>query len=110
MPDNGLHVPTWGGRAAAAALDWVRRSYGPGGPLAGTTPEDRRRGHPCVICHQRISYGIKGKADSLTVEHVKKRKTHPQLTWDRGNWRPAHASCNYADHGGTTLDIGLTSA
>lgn len=110
MTDTGLHVPDWSGRRAAAALEWVRQHYGPRGPLAGPSPDDQRRGHPCVICHQRINYSVRGKGDSLTVEHVKKRQHYPQLTWDRSNWRPAHASCNYADHGGTTLDIGLTSA
>lgn len=109
MPDpSGLHVPAWGGRRAAAALEWVRQAYGPGGHLAGPTADDRRRGHPCVLCTQRINYGIKGKADSLTVEHVQKRSTHPHLTWDRGNWRPAHATCNYAGNTGQPTDIGLT--
>ncbi|PZE23866.1 hypothetical protein DEI86_13565 [Curtobacterium sp. MCBD17_028] len=108
--DNGITVPAWSGRRAQQALEWVRQSYGPRGPLAGSTAEARMHGAPCVICGMRIDYSSRGKADSLTVEHVKPRRHYPHLTWDRSNHRPAHASCNYAGNSDRpNQSLGLTS-
>ena len=28
--------------------------------------------------------------DDYTVDHMLERSTHPHLTWDETNWRPAH--------------------
>jgi hypothetical protein len=103
--DNGLHIPAWNGRRAQQALQWVRHNYGPGGSLA----TDKAHGDPCCICHQPINYSARGTDDALTVQHVKSRRDYPQLTWDQRNWKPAHASCNYAAGTGPVQGIGLTS-
>lgn len=97
MQDNGIHVPPWEGRRAQDALEQVRQRHAP-------------RHTPCVICRQAINYKRKGKADSLSVQHLRSRRDFPHLTWEPSNWAPAHKSCNSsAGAGGSSTDIGLTS-
>lgn len=97
MQHNGITIAPWEGRRAQQALEQVRRQHAP-------------RRTPCVLCGQRIDYTRKGKADSLTVQHIKSRRDFPNLTWEPSNWAPAHKTCNLAaGAGGNTTDIGLTS-
>lgn len=50
---------------------------------------------PCWLCGQRIDYSAPfNHPDSIEPDHVKPRKTHPHLTLDRNNLRPAHCRCN----------------
>lgn len=110
---SGIDVPAWAGRRRAAALEDVRRWYGPHGRLAGVGNE--QTGHPCVLCDQPINYSFRGTDDALSVEHVKSRKHFPELTWEPSNWRPAHLQCNKAagagDSSGSTKAplLGITS-
>jgi hypothetical protein len=55
----------WGGRAAARATRWVLI----------------RDAGICWICHH---------PGADTLDHIKPRSTHPELTWDPNNWRAAH--------------------
>lgn len=60
---------SWGGRAATEAKAWCQVNYG----------------WTCWLCGHLIE-----DPDDYTVDHVLERKTHPELAWDRSNWRPAH--------------------
>lgn len=42
-------------------------------------------GWTCWLCGQQIE-----NANEYSVDHVIPRSIAPELTWDRGNWRPAH--------------------
>lgn len=90
----------WGGRAASDALARVKA-------------EGRRRDTPCCICGGRIDYDLRYPSPwSCSVQHVVSRKLRPDLTWDPGNWRPAHLDCNKRAGDGTTTDpydLGITS-
>lgn len=80
--DDGSSIPDWSGRRAADALERVR-SLG------------RRRRTPCHICGQKIDYSLPARHPlGCTVQHKKSRKHFPNLTWDPGNWAPAHKECN----------------
>ena len=41
-------------------------------------------GFTCWLCGHQID------PDDYTVDHVLERSTHPHLTFDPSNWRPAH--------------------
>ena len=41
-------------------------------------------GYTCWLCGHEIA------PDDYTVDHVLERSTHPHLTFDPSNWRPAH--------------------
>lgn len=60
-------VKPWGGRDAQRARRYVLQ----------------RDNGICWICHHP-------GADSL--DHIKQRKTHPELTWDPTNWAAAHGA------------------
>ena len=93
-----MHVPTWGGRRAQAALRRVKA-------------DGERDASPCVICAQPINYKLAyPHPQSCSVQHVQSRSLRPDLTWDPKNWGPAHLDCNKADGDGTaSLDLGATS-
>lgn len=93
MADSGVHIPPWAGRRRADALVWVKAN-------------GRRKGLPCCICKQGIDYSLAyPHPQSCSVQHVKSRQAYPMLTWDRGNWAPAHLDCNKA--AGTSADTGM---
>ena len=86
-------VRPWSGRAAVEALDWVRRV-------------GRAHSLPCCLCGEPIDYDLRAPDGmSCSVEHVKPRKTHPELTWDRRNWAPAHLVCNQGGGGRLVADL-----
>lgn len=75
-------IPEWAGRRAQEALDLVRR-------------HGRANNLPCVICNHPIDYELRNPhKQACTVQHLKARASHPQLTWVPSNWAPAHADCN----------------
>lgn len=77
-------VPEWGGDRAQAALRRVRA-------------DGARHNKPCCLCDQPIDYTLRYPHPmSCTVQHVKARSLHPELTWDPTNWSPCHARCNSA--------------
>lgn len=45
----------------------------------------------------------------MSVQHVKPRSTHPHLTWDPTNWKPAHLRCNQGQGTKTIDELGMTS-
>lgn len=52
---------------------------------------------PCWLCDQPIDYTAPpNHPDSVEADHVLPRKTHPELSLDPGNIKPAHSSCNRA--------------
>lgn len=57
--------PNWGGRRAQRAVAWVLH----------------RDFYVCWIC---------GHEGADTLDHIKSRKTHPELTWEPTNWKAAH--------------------
>lgn len=85
--------PEWAGSRAQKALDQVRR-------------HGQAEDIPCVICNLPIDYTLRHpNKQACTVQHLKPRATHPHLTWDPGNWAPAHADCNSSQ--GTTIATGI---
>ncbi|MFF2344234.1 HNH endonuclease [Pseudarthrobacter sp. NPDC058119] len=70
--------------------------------MSRTTPAMKREAAryrmyepPCWLCQQPIDYSLKSDdPDSLSVDHVKPRSTHPHLVDDPENMRPAHLRCN----------------
>lgn len=93
MTDSGVFIPPWAGRRRAEALTWVKAN-------------GRQKDLPCEICKHGIDYSLEyPHKQSCSVQHVKSRNAYPHLTWDRGNWAPAHLDCNIA--AGTSSDTGL---
>lgn len=92
-------IPAWGGRRAAKALERVRAT-------------GRRHNLPCVICDGPIDYALRWPHTmSCSVQHIRPRSSHPELTWTPSNWAPAHLTCNSAAGDGTAdpYDLGPTS-
>lgn len=88
----------WSGRRATEALRWVKA-------------RGRLDGAPCCICDQPIDWTLTHPdPESCSVQHLKSRRFHPELTWDRSNWAPAHLRCNKSAGDGSRdhLDLGLT--
>lgn len=87
----------WSGARAQKALDQVRR-HGEANQL------------PCCICDQPIDYSLRRPhKQACTVQHIKSRVSHPHLTWDPGNWAPAHADCNYSQGKEIATGLGVVS-
>ena len=63
-----MDVPPWSGRRAQDAAEWCKANLG----------------WTCWLCGHPIEPG------DYSVDHVLPRMTHPELTWERANWRPAH--------------------
>lgn len=94
---EGMHVPEWSGRRRAEALALVKA-------------EGSRINTPCCICKQSIEYSLEyPHPQSCSVQHLKSRKLHPHLTWDRTNWAPAHLDCNKSAGFEQPLDLGMMS-
>ncbi len=75
-------VRSWQGRAAQEALAKVKRS-------------GSMRSAPCVICGRPIDYRLPSSDPrGCSVQHLKARSRHPELTWVASNWAPAHLECN----------------
>jgi 5-methylcytosine-specific restriction endonuclease McrA len=90
---NGMSIPAWSGRRRAEALVRVKAL-------------GRRASAVCCICQQGIDYSLEyPHPQSCSVQHVKSRKAYPHLTWEPGNWEPAHLDCNKA--AGTQEDTGM---
>lgn len=90
-------VPEWAGQRAQDALALVR-DYGQTNSL------------PCIICSMPIDYSLRNPhKQACTVQHVKARSTHPQLTWEPSNWAPAHADCNSSQGKAAAVGIGIVS-
>lgn len=52
---------------------------------------------PCHICHQAIDYSLAyPHPDAFTVDHAISKRDRPDLAEDFGNYRAAHARCNWA--------------
>jgi len=50
---------------------------------------------PCWLCGMPIDYSVEWPhADAFELDHFYPRSTHPELTEDRGNFRPSHRACN----------------
>jgi hypothetical protein len=82
MQEDTVQVRPWSGRAAQDALRW-------------TKARGRRENLPCIICGQPIDYDLPSTDDmGCSVQHIKSRFEHPELTWDRTNWAPGHLACN----------------
>ena len=66
---------------------------------------------PCWMDGQPIDYeGPANAPDSFEPDHIKPRKTHPELALDRANLRPSHARCNRSrQHGDPRPPLGGTS-
>lgn len=89
----------WGGRAANEALRRIKTN-------------GRAHNHPCCICNGPINYDLAYPDPmSCSVQHVKSRNTHPELTWVTTNHQPAHLVCNQSAGDGTSspYDLGITS-
>lgn len=79
---SGQDVKPWAGRAVTVALQRVKA-------------RGVRDNLPCCLCGQPIDYRLTyPNRWSCTVQHVKARAYHPELTWDPSNWAPAHLQCN----------------
>lgn len=92
-----VEVAAWGGRRANAARAQVR--------AVGYVKDER-----CCICRQPIDYRLPSThPDGMSVQHVKPRSTHPHLTWDPANWKPAHLRCNQGQGTKTIDELGMTS-
>lgn len=77
-----MHVRPWRGRAATNALVYLKWRA-------------RQEDLPCCICGEPIDFDLDSMDDlGCTVEHVKPRSTHPELTWIPSNHAPAHSVCN----------------
>lgn len=97
------HDPTWAGRRATDALNRVRA-------------DGARHHKPCCICDGPIDYTLRAPhPQACSVQHLKARSLHPELTWEPGNWAPAHLRCNQQAGTGSPkpapapLDVGPTS-
>ncbi len=89
MADTGITIPPWTGRRRADALTFTRR-------------RGARLHLPCSICGQPIDYTLRyPDPRSCSVQHIKSRFLHPELTWDADNWAPAHLDCNQSAGDGT---------
>jgi 5-methylcytosine-specific restriction endonuclease McrA len=94
---DGMSIPAWSGRRRADALAKVKA-------------EGRRTSAACCICDQSIDYSLAYPHEqSCSVQHVKSRSAYPHLTWEPGNWKPAHLDCNKAAGIGEDLGMGTTS-
>ena len=53
---------------------------------------------PCWLCAQDIDYEAAlddySNDDRFQRDHYYPASTHPELYYDRANWRPSHAGCN----------------
>ena len=76
-------IKPWAGPAAQQALAQVKR-------------QGARLNTPCCICRRPIDYTLPSRNPrGCTVQHIRSRLHHPELTWVSTNWAPAHATCNY---------------
>lgn len=85
-----------------AADEW-NRNGGRRRKLSAIVLAPDEQGNPpaCSICSQP-------GADS--VDHVLPRSKYPELTWELGNLRPAHGSCNSSKGASAnTRDLGSLS-
>ena len=49
----------------------------------------------CWLCGQAIDYTAPANTpNALELDHVKPRKSHPELALERSNCRPSHHRCN----------------
>ena len=97
-----MRIQPWGGRRARAALARVKA-------------RGARNQTPCCLCEAPIDYHLEYPDPwSCSVEHVKARVSHPELTWDPANHAPAHLQCNQRAPkrqpvDSTPPDLGVTS-
>lgn len=97
MVASGVYNPPWSGRRASDALARVKAS-------------GRKVAAPCCICEQGIDYSLEyPHPQSCSVQHLKSRKVYPHLTWEPGNWAPAHLDCNKAAGSQEAAGMGVTS-
>lgn len=59
---------------------------------------DKAKGAECWICGQPIDYSVRRSStdDAWEGDHYHPRSTHPELTNEPSNIRPAHRKCNRA--------------
>ncbi|WP_280827261.1 HNH endonuclease [Mycobacterium sp. OTB74] len=61
------------------------------------------RNEPCYYCNRPLHYGLKHPDPlAVVVAHVLPVKTHPELEFDRTNWRP---SCALGNRIGGPCDV-----
>jgi len=107
MAGGGPVIQPWEGRRRADALRRVKA-------------DGQRHNKPCCLCGTEIDYSLDYPHPmSCSVEHVKQRAFHPELTWDPANWKPCHLRCNVRAARGTDrstaagpkpdLDLGAVS-
>ncbi|MFJ3957712.1 hypothetical protein [Arthrobacter sp. NPDC090010] len=95
--DNGLSIPAWTGRRRAEALARVKA-------------DGVKRRLPCVICDQRIDYGlVYPHPYSCSVQHLRSQARFPALRWEPSNWAPAHLECNQSAGVNAPEDLGVMS-
>ena len=92
-------MDSWGGRRATEALAYVKAM-------------GSRNHTPCCLCHMPIDYTLtkRGRLPdpmSCSVQHLKSRASHPELTWVRSNWAPAHLICNQRQGKNEEPDLGV---
>ncbi|MBM6622655.1 HNH endonuclease [Micrococcaceae bacterium RIT802] len=93
--DNGLSIRPWAGRARSDALALVKR-------------KGRAANAPCSICGQPIDYSlVYPHKQSCSVQHIRSRRDYPELTWEPGNWAPAHLDCNKSEGTGGRPGLGV---
>lgn len=55
----------------------------------------------CGVCGKSIDLSLSGRDPmGWSLDHIKPRKTHPHLVYDRKNLRPTHMKCNSERNGG----------
>lgn len=55
----------------------------------------RAQRRPCWLCGQAIDYQAEWPdPNSFSLDHIKSRKTHPELEHDPSNHAAAHLGCN----------------
>lgn len=71
----------------------------------------KAEGRPCWHDGQPIDYdGARNQPDSFELDHVKPRKSHPELALDPSNARPSHCRCNRSrQHRDVRAPLGATS-
>ncbi len=87
---SGIHSGKYQRERAAKRVEW------------------RTKKRACHLCGQAIDYDLpKDDPEHFQLDHIKSRKTHPELEFDPLNWAPSHASCNKHKHISTTTPGGV---
>ena len=90
-------IQPWEGRRRATALARVKA-------------RGARNQTPCCLCDKPIDYRLTYPDPwSCSVQHIKTRWEHPELTWDPMNQLPAHLRCNWEAPKGPTGSVKVSA-